>query len=70
MGVVLLSAGCLSKEAYMIGDELDHDMEPASRIEMSTVWAWQGSFGDGDIARISQKPNIITDSIQGFLEYL
>lgn len=66
----LEKAGCLSEEAYMIGDRLDNDIEPAGQIGMRTIWVRQGSFADGNVELIEHKPDIIVSEIKDILKYL
>ena len=40
--LALRLAGCIPKEAVMIGDRLDNDIAPANKLGMHTVWAKQG----------------------------
>ena len=42
--LALSEAGCLPKEAVMIGDRPDNDILPAMELGMHTVWIRQGMF--------------------------
>lgn len=63
-------AKCLPADAYMIGDRLDNDIEPAARIGMHTMWVKQGSFAYGNLDLIQHQPEHIVDSIMDILEFL
>ena len=68
--IALDKAGCIPENAYMIGDRLDNDIEPAAQIGMHTIWVKQGSFAYGNLNLIQHKPDHIVDSITDVLEYL
>ena len=63
-------AECIPDDAYMIGDRLDNDIEPAAQIGMHTIWVKQASFAYGNLNLIRNKPDHIVDSITDVLEYL
>ena len=63
-------AKCFPAEAYMIGDRLDNDIEPAAQIGMHTIWVRQGSFAYGDLSLIQHQPDHIVDGILEILEYV
>ena len=66
----LQKADCSPQEAYMIGDRLDNDIEPAAQIGMLTIWVRQGIHAYGNPNLISHKPSIIVDQLQDILNYL
>lgn len=68
--LAIKSAGCNPNEAYMVGDRLDNDIEPAGELGMHTIWVRQGSFAYGNIDLIKIKPEFIADSIREILEIL
>lgn len=68
--IALAKAKCIPEESCMIGDRLDNDIDPASRIGMSTVWVKQGSFACGNVNLISHKPDLIIERIEDILLYL
>jgi HAD superfamily hydrolase (TIGR01549 family) len=68
--LAIKSAGCNPDEAYMVGDRLDNDIEPAGELGMHTIWVRQGSFAYGNIDLIKIKPEFIADSIREILEIL
>jgi len=61
--LALDKAGCRPEEAYMIGDRLDNDIEPAGKIGMKTIWVRQSSFAYGNPELIEHKPDYIVDNI-------
>ena len=61
---------CLPADAYMIGDRLDNDIEPAAQIGMHTIWVRQGSFAYGNLSLIQHQPDHIVDGILEILEYV
>lgn len=63
-------ADCIPENAYMIGDRLDNDIEPAAQIGMHTIWVKQASFAYGNLNLIQHKPDHTADSITDVLEYL
>ena len=63
-------AGCIPEEAYMIGDRLDNDIEPAAEAGMKTIWVKQGSFAYGNPDLMLHKPDITVDSITEIVNYL
>lgn len=63
-------AECIPDNAYMIGDRLDNDIEPAAQIGMHTIWVKQASFAYGNLNLIQHKPDHTVDSITDVLEYL
>lgn len=66
----LRKADCTPEEAYMIGDRLDNDIEPAASLGMRTIWVRQGTFAYGNLNLISCKPDIIVERIEDILGYL
>ena len=66
----LQKADCSPQEAYMIGDRLDNDIEPAAQLGMLTIWVRQGINAYGNPNLISHKPGIIVNPIQDILNYL
>ena len=63
-------AGCIPENAYMIGDRLDNDIEPAAKIGMHTIWVKQSSFAYGNLDLIQHKPDHTVESITDILKYL
>ena len=63
-------AECIPKNAYMIGDRLDNDIEPAAQLGMHTIWVKQASFAYGNLNLIRHKPDHIVDSVTDVLKYL
>ena len=63
-------AECIPKNAYMIGDRLDNDIEPAAQLGMHTIWVKQASFAYGNLNLIRHKPDQIVDSVTDVLKYL
>ena len=63
-------AGCLPENAYMIGDRLDNDIQPAARLGMSTIWVKQGTFAYTNSDLFYYKPDIIVENIKDILKYL
>ncbi|MCM1131172.1 MAG: HAD family hydrolase [Roseburia sp.] len=61
---------CLPSEAYMIGDRLDNDIEPAGNLKMHTLWVKQGIFAESNLESIKNKPEIIVNHISEILSYL
>jgi HAD superfamily hydrolase (TIGR01549 family) len=68
--MALKYAKCAPEEAYMVGDRLDNDIEPAANIGMKTIWVRQGTFSYGNVDLICNKPNHIVNSIIEILIYL
>lgn len=68
--LALECAGCEADEAYMIGDRLDNDIEPAASLGMKTVWVKEGEFAFGNPELISHKPDFTVDSIEEILNIL
>lgn len=68
--IALERAQCVPKEACMVGDRLDNDIEPAAEAGMETIWVRQGSFSNGNLELIRNKPDIIVNSISEVLDYL
>lgn len=68
--MALDKAGCIPAETYMVGDRLDNDIEPASKIGMHTIWVKQGSFAYGNLNLIQYKPEYVVNNIIEILEYL
>ena len=63
-------AECIPKNAYMIGDRLDNDIEPAAQLGMHTIWVKQASFAYGNLNLIRHKPDHIVDRVTDVLKYL
>lgn len=68
--LALQKAHCLPQEAYMIGDRLDNDTEPAAQLGMLTIWVRQGIYAYSNPDLVSHKPNITVEQIQDILNYL
>ncbi|MDE7385031.1 MAG: HAD family hydrolase [Anaeroplasmataceae bacterium] len=68
--LALATARCLPNEAYMIGDRLDNDIEPAANLHMHTIWVKQGLFADSSLCSIENRPDIIINSISEILNHL
>lgn len=68
--LALSTAKCLPEEAYMIGDRLDNDIEPAVKLHMQTIWVKQGLFADSNLNSIEAQPDIIVNSISEILNCL
>ena len=66
--IALEKAGCLPQEAYMVGDRLDNDIEPAASLGMHTIWVKQGAFAYGDVALIEHKPEFTVDCISNITD--
>lgn len=66
----LQNANCIPEEAYMIGDRLDNDIEPAAQMGMLTIWVKQGPFADGNLNLINHKPDIAVEHVKDILGYL
>ena len=63
-------AECIPENAYMIGDRLDNDIEPAAQLGMHTIWVKQASFAYGSLDLIQHKPDHTVNNITDILEYL
>ena len=59
----LCLAKCLSENALMIGDRLDHDILPAQMVGMHTVWVRQGYGRFGNPLLLDAPPDYSIDSI-------
>ena len=68
--IALDRAECIPENAYMIGDRLDNDIEPAAQLGMHTIWVKQASFAYGNLNLIQHKPDHIVDSVTDVLKYL
>ncbi len=68
--LALSKAACSPQEAYMIGDRLDNDIEPAAELGMKTIWVKQGLYALGNPNLIKHKPDITVDKIRDILSYL
>lgn len=66
----LTSAKCNPEEAYMIGDRLDNDIEPAVKLNLHTIWVRQGLFANSNLEIVKLKPEISIDKISEILNYL
>ncbi|MCH5265861.1 MAG: DNA/RNA nuclease SfsA [Lachnospiraceae bacterium] len=68
--LALKKAGCEAEEAWMIGDRLDNDIEPAGSMGFHTIWVRQSSFAGYDVSRFAHGPEITVDSLEEILEHL
>lgn len=66
----LQRANCAPEASCMIGDRLDNDIDPASRLGMATIWVKQGAFAYGDVSLIGHQPDLIVERIEDILFYL
>ena len=66
--MALTMANCMPQEAYMIGDRLDNDIEPAAEIGMNTIWVRQGSFAYGSVELVKYKPDHTVNSLVDVLQ--
>ena len=63
-------AECLPKQAVMIGDRMDNDIEPANALGMKTIWVKQGFAGYQTPRNEFQKADYIVDRLLDILEIL
>lgn len=68
--LALNKSECIPSEAYMIGDRLDNDIEPAAQLGMHTIWVRQGSFANGNLNLITHCPDHTVNNINDISEYL
>ena len=68
--LALEQAGCNPNEAIMIGDRIDHDIIPAKKIGMSTIWVKQGMGSYWNITKDDEKADLVVDHIQEILQLL
>ena len=66
----LKRADCLPKNAVMIGDRIDNDIEPANRLGMKTIWVKQGFSIYQRPMNELQRAGHIADRLQDILEIL
>jgi len=64
----LALAGCSPKEAVMIGDRLDNDIEPAQKLGMKSIWVKQDFGGLGDPKLLSKMPDAIVNDISELID--
>lgn len=63
----LEKAACRPDEAVMIGDRLDNDIAPASRIGMQTIWIRQGQGKYGNRNLLRDPPTAIISELTQLL---
>lgn len=68
--LALSKAGCAPCEAIMVGDRLDNDIEPANRLNMTTVWCKQGYAGYSKPTSAIEKADFTIHSIEEILDIL
>ena len=56
-------AGCKPREAVMVGDRIDFDVEPARALGFHTVWVKWGPFRNQTPLRPAQHPDIEVASL-------
>lgn len=66
----LKRAECLPQNAFMIGDRLDNDIEPAKRLGMKAIWVRQGFSVYQQPMNEFQRADYIVDRLQEILEVL
>lgn len=66
----LKRADCLPENAFMIGDRIDNDIEPANRLGMRTIWVKQGFSIYQQPENDIQTADHIVDSLRDILEIL
>ncbi len=64
----LKRAKCLPQNAFMIGDRLDNDIEPAKKLGMKTIWVKQGFSVYQQPMNEFQRADYIVDRLQEILE--
>ena len=64
----LRKAGCSASQAYMIGDRLNNDIEPAKKLGFATIWVKQGMGASGHSGDIF--PDYTVNSLQEILGIL
>jgi len=66
----LSRAECPPENAFMIGDRLDNDIEPAKKLGMKTIWVKQGFSIYQQPMNEFQKADYVVDRLQDILEVL
>jgi HAD hydrolase, family IA, variant 1 len=66
----LKRADCLPENAFMIGDRIDNDIEPAKMLGMKTIWVMQGFSIFQQPMNEYPKADYIIDRLKGVLEVL
>lgn len=66
----LSRAECLPENAFMIGDRLDNDIEPAKKLGMKTIWVRQGFSVYQQPMNEFQRADYVADGLQDVLEVL
>lgn len=66
----LSRAECQPENAFMIGDRLDNDIEPAKKLGMKTIWIRQGFSVYQQPMNEFQKADFVVDRLQDVLEVL
>lgn len=61
--IVLNKADCKAEESVIVGDRLDNDIVPASKIGMKTVWIKQDLGGLGVPLAQEEQPNYIVENL-------
>ncbi len=62
--LALERANCKAKNAVMIGDRLDNDIEPANKLGMKTIWVRQGFGKYTTPKKKNEIPTFTVDSIE------
>lgn len=68
--LALKRAGCLPKNAAMIGDRLDNDILPAKRLGLKTIWIRQGFGGMGNPLTEEDAPDLCVNDLGELLALL
>lgn len=63
-------AECISENAFMIGDRLDNDIEPAKKLGMKTIWVRQGFSVYQQPINEFQNADYVVEKLQDILEVL
>lgn len=66
----LKRTACMPEEAYMIGDRLDNDIEPAAGLGMHTIWVKQAMYACADLNSICCKPDTIVECVGDLLQHI
>lgn len=66
----LKRADCLPENAFMIGDRIGNDIEPAKMLGMKTIWVRQGFSIFQQPMNEYQKADYIIDRLKDVLEVL
>lgn len=66
----LSRAECLPENAFMIGDRLDNDIEPAKKLGMKTIWVRQGFSVYQQPMNEFQRADYFVNGLQDVLEVL